>query len=272
MSDDEQYGNSYGESGRMVHEVREESGPRAFDPTPYVRQLRGRGGAQDYLDVKFRLLWLRREHPDAEIITEHIRIDDTIAIFRATVSIPSGGKATGHGSETAKDFPDYIEKAETKALGRALNALGYGAQFAEGEDAANAGLSQPPLRPVPAETAESPLPQPARGGAPEPGRAGDRQPAVPPRAAPAGTARAGEPRPPVRPAPMPAPAGRQEPAAHAGEGEPPLEDYSWTAFWRWAREQGFDKKAAIESFVGQSIQNLSPAELRQLIIAKRSGN
>jgi hypothetical protein len=38
--------------------------------------------------------------------------------------------ATGHGSETARDFKDYIEKAETKAIGRALAALGFGTQFA----------------------------------------------------------------------------------------------------------------------------------------------
>src|SRR5690606_15752842 len=78
-------------------------------------------------------LWLRTEHPDAAITTELIRSDDQCAVFKATVQIPGGGSATGHGSETASDFSDYIEKAETKALGRALNALGFGAQFAEGE-------------------------------------------------------------------------------------------------------------------------------------------
>lgn len=110
----------YGQSGEQERDARaiEEEGPGGrgsgtpFNPASYVRQLRGRGGAQDYLDVKFRLLWLRREHPDAETLTEHIRIDDGVAIFKATVSIPGGGKATGHGSETAADFPDYIEKAE----------------------------------------------------------------------------------------------------------------------------------------------------------------
>ena len=51
------------------------------------------------------------------------------AVFRATVEIPDGGSATGWGSEEASDFGDYIEKAETKALGRALAALGYGTQF-----------------------------------------------------------------------------------------------------------------------------------------------
>ena len=119
--------------------ARQETG---FDPTPYLRQLHGRGraGGGDYLDVKWRLLWLRKEHPDAEIVTELVQHDPQMAIFKATVIVPSGGKATGYGSETASDFPDFIEKAETKAIGRALNALGYGAQFGE---------SQPPEDPVP---------------------------------------------------------------------------------------------------------------------------
>jgi hypothetical protein len=54
-----------------------------------------------------------------------------IAIFRARVAIPGAGEASGWGSETSTDFRDYIEKAETKALGRALAALGYGTQFCE---------------------------------------------------------------------------------------------------------------------------------------------
>src|SRR5215216_2046175 len=102
-----------------------------FDPTPFLRQLRGRGGGADYLDVKWRLLWLRKEHPDAEIVTELVQHDPQMAIFKATVTVPTGGKATGYGSETASDFPDFIEKAETKAIGRALNALGYGSQFGD---------------------------------------------------------------------------------------------------------------------------------------------
>src|SRR5215204_7817793 len=104
-----------------------------FDPTPYLRTLHvgGRGGGADYLDVKWGLLWLRKEHPDTEIVTELVQHDPQMAIFKATVTVPTGGKATGYGSETASDFPDFIEKAETKAIGRALNALGYGAQFGD---------------------------------------------------------------------------------------------------------------------------------------------
>ena len=96
-----------------------------FDPGRYLRKVNG----SDYLEVKWRLLWLRNEHPDAVITTELTNHDGQMALFRANVSIPGGGSATGWGSEQFSDFRDYIEKAETKALGRALSALGFGTQF-----------------------------------------------------------------------------------------------------------------------------------------------
>lgn len=96
-----------------------------FDPGKYLTKV---GGA-DYLEVKWRLVWLRQRHPDAAIETELVTHTGDSAIFRASVSIPGGGTATGWGSESLNDFRDYIEKAETKALGRALAALGFGTQF-----------------------------------------------------------------------------------------------------------------------------------------------
>ncbi|MFN3485591.1 MAG: dihydroxy-acid dehydratase, partial [Planctomycetota bacterium] len=66
---------------------------------------------------------------DGEIETELVEHRNGVAVFRARVRIPGGGSATGWGSETLDDFQDYLEKAETKALGRALAALGYGTQF-----------------------------------------------------------------------------------------------------------------------------------------------
>src|SRR5438876_8471837 len=100
---------------------------QSFDPTQYLSKFDGR----DYLEVKWRLLWLRTEHPDARITTEIVQHNEEngFALFRAEVEVPGGGKATGWGSETVRDFHDYIEAAETKALGRALAALGYGTQF-----------------------------------------------------------------------------------------------------------------------------------------------
>jgi hypothetical protein len=105
---------------------------KTFDPTKYLRKL----GKGDYLEVKWRLLWLRTEHPDAVIETEmaHLEQSPPMAVFRARVSIPGGGSATGWGQEELKDFGDFLEKAETKALGRALAALGYGTQFCEDFD------------------------------------------------------------------------------------------------------------------------------------------
>ena len=108
----------------------EKSSERSFEPSRYLRKLAGR----DYLEVKWRLLWLRTEHPDAIMETDLVKLDDGFALFKARVAIPGGGEATGWGSETRQDFFDFIEKAETKALGRALAALGFGTQFCEDFD------------------------------------------------------------------------------------------------------------------------------------------
>ncbi len=103
---------------------------RDFDASKYLTDLNGK----DYLEVKWRLLWLRTEHADAVVETELVKHGAGLALFRARVTVPGGGVATGWGSETADDFEDFIEKAETKALGRALAALGYGTQFCEDFD------------------------------------------------------------------------------------------------------------------------------------------
>ncbi|MDQ3695526.1 MAG: hypothetical protein M3464_18190 [Chloroflexota bacterium] len=239
----------------------------SFDPTPHLRQLRGRGGNGEYLDVKWSLVWLRREHPDAQIVTEHVQIDSTLAIFKATVSLPTGGIATGYGSETTADFRDYIEKAETKAIGRALRALGFGAPNNEGEDEVET------VTPAaePASPMASSQRQPAATGTPRPRPAPVERPApaagaeTTQRTPSARPAPAASPRPRPIPAEQPAAAG---PAASAGE-DPDLADYSWTAFWPWARGIGLPDKKAIEDLVGRSTDGVMPAELRGLILAAR---
>lgn len=97
----------------------------AFEPAKFLTSVNG----QDYLEVKWRLVWLRSVHPDARIETELFEHRGSSAVFRALVTLPSGASATGWGSESSDDFGDYLEKAETKALGRALAALGFGTQF-----------------------------------------------------------------------------------------------------------------------------------------------
>jgi hypothetical protein len=98
---------------------------RAFEPARHLTRING----AEYLEVKWRLVWLREQHPDAIVATELHHSDERQAIFKATVTIPGGGSATGWGSESPNDFRDFLEKAETKALGRALAALGFGTQF-----------------------------------------------------------------------------------------------------------------------------------------------
>ena len=58
------------------------------------------------------------------------------------------GMATGYGTETKADFTDYAERAETRAIGRALALLGFGTQFvgadlSEGEHVADAPVAPP---------------------------------------------------------------------------------------------------------------------------------
>jgi len=122
----------------------------AFSPDQHLRNLKG----QQYLDVKWRLMWLREEHPDAVIKTEmaHLDLDQDLAVFRAEVTIPGKGSASGYGSETKQDFPQgWVEKAETKAIGRALAALGFGTQFALELDEGDRVVDSPvtPRRPAP---------------------------------------------------------------------------------------------------------------------------
>lgn len=127
-----------------------------FDPNQHVIKLKSKQGEQDYLPVQWRLVWYRSACPEGTITTELIHLDldkecsvetfvwnaekrrsekvlktaKGIAIFKATITDGRGGSATGTGSECAADFNDYVEKAETKSIGRALAALGYGTQFA----------------------------------------------------------------------------------------------------------------------------------------------
>jgi len=124
-----------------------------FNPMEHMMQLKGK----DYLQVQWRLVWFREDHPDWVINTDCVTCDAEHAIFKATISDENGmQKSAGHGSESKKDFADFLEKAETKAVGRALAMLGYGTQFAadeldEGERIVDSPVSRKPEQPKPIE-------------------------------------------------------------------------------------------------------------------------
>lgn len=98
-----------------------------FNPNEHLISLKGKA----YLQVMWRLVWFREEKPNWCIDTKLEQLTDNHAVFSAKIYDESGvQKSAGYGSESSKDFGDFIEKAETKAVGRALAMLGYGTQFA----------------------------------------------------------------------------------------------------------------------------------------------
>jgi len=126
----------------------------------------------EYLEVKWRLVWFREKCPHGSIITEVVLLDwdKGVCIHRAHVGDGEGGIATGTGTETRKAFEDFVEKSETRAVGRALAALGIGTQFvgeelSEGEHVADAPVTAhvTSRNPHPLPLGESPSPGPAEG-------------------------------------------------------------------------------------------------------------
>ncbi len=128
-----------------------------------------------YLNVQNRLLWFvadqRRLIAEGlatttyAITTELVELDrqQGWAHFKTSVRDVLGNEATMYGSEAASDFPDYIEKASTKSLGRALSLLGYGTAFApeldEGERVVDAPLPAPARQSTPAPQPIAPAPR-----------------------------------------------------------------------------------------------------------------
>lgn len=102
----------------------------AFDPKKHTIRVQGN---REYLPVSARLVWFRAEHPDWGILTQpvEINLEKQYAIFSATIMNAEGKvMATATKMENVRGFPDYIEKAETGSVGRALAMCGYGTQFA----------------------------------------------------------------------------------------------------------------------------------------------
>ncbi len=121
--------------------------PRGFDPTKYLTKVKG----ADYLEVKYRIVWLRDRFPESSIETDLVSHTGNEAIFRAKIVALDAdgaihGSATGWGSCDSAGFAAYVEKSETKAIGRALAALGFGTQFAPELDEGEAIADSPANR------------------------------------------------------------------------------------------------------------------------------
>src|SRR5260370_35539034 len=134
---------------------REEQRTRSFNPNEHLMKLKSKDGLKDYLPVQWRLVWFREQCPHGTIDTEEIEVDldremeeevntwnretrrsEKVvkrargdARYKAVVTDGKGGRATGTKSERAVRFPDFIEKAETGAICRAIATLAYGTHF-----------------------------------------------------------------------------------------------------------------------------------------------
>lgn len=82
-----------------------------------------------YLQVAHRLVWFREENPTGIIKTQMLAHQDGSALFKAEIFINNQLVSSAHKNESKENFGDYIEKAETGAIGRALAMAGYGTQF-----------------------------------------------------------------------------------------------------------------------------------------------
>ena len=110
-----------------------------FDPMKYMLklpktkkvklsngQVRFEQTEADYLPVAARIAWFRRDHPDWSIITETEELANKGVLMKAIIrNADERIIATARKKETEIGFPDYIEKAETGVVGRALAMCGY---------------------------------------------------------------------------------------------------------------------------------------------------
>ncbi|MHB0937967.1 MAG: hypothetical protein ACYDCO_08915 [Armatimonadota bacterium] len=111
---------------------------REFKPGDFTISLQGK----EYLPVAARVKWFRTVHPSGTIETHEVIVDLDrpfskgggkvygYARFHATVK-DADGRVLGQGTktETAANFFDYVEKAETGSIGRALAAAGFGTEI-----------------------------------------------------------------------------------------------------------------------------------------------
>lgn len=92
-----------------------------------------------YVNVMNRIVWFREDHPDWSVTSVIINQGSDNILMKAYISNETGRiLSEGIKYEDKGGFADYIEKAESSAIGRALAFLGYGTAYAleleEGED------------------------------------------------------------------------------------------------------------------------------------------
>jgi hypothetical protein len=172
---------------------------------------------------------IRAHVPDAVINTRLAQSDQNGVVMHAQVMGGSGPSGSAHASAPVGDCSP--ELAENRALARAMIAMGL-----------------PPIQEAapPRESAPAPKLHSVTGQPEQPGRVVQFPAHEPERT---------EPKPDQ---------SESEPKPDQGESDPEPEDISWTAFWTWAKANGFPDKKTLEEAIGRSINQLTPAQIRKL--------
>lgn len=255
-------------------------GEHAFDPRQHLRKL---ANGADYLDVKWRLAWMRSEHPNAQIETELLRDDEDGALFKAVVRLPDGGSSMAHAGVPRERSAGHVEQAETKAVGRALAALGYGAEFTDDDALVSHPQPQPQLQPALPAAVPTPLPPTPLRPTRERPADDERAPDPTPERRPEGPRRIEEARPsprafdpepqPETPARVPRPQSAVTaptapvvvPATTAGAEVSDTEDVSWNKFWIWAKRRGYRDANHLREVLGPDVMQNTPQEVRNML-------
>lgn len=123
-----------------------------MNPADFLINLKGK----PYLPVAGRIAIIRSENKPYSIKTTPLQIDmeQGFAVFQAEVWLDGILLGMGTKQESKKDFPDFVEKAETGSIGRALAISGFGTMYAlqdfdEGERLADAPVTVKPKQPAP---------------------------------------------------------------------------------------------------------------------------
>lgn len=218
------------------------------DPRQALRTLIERGEGTSASATILRLLWLRQDHPAAVVTTETAHLAETAVVIRATIALPHGGGGSGLAAATVDDPSEWaaaVERAETNAISRALDTLGYVLERASTAQAA-------PRAAQPSAHAPQPMPQP------QPQPSGPRS-MPPPQPRPTPIQRQEETAPPVVNALRRAGQRPQAVPEAARDDDALLPEYSWTTFWNTARGFGLDAKR-VEEILGRPANQSSPKE------------
>lgn len=115
-----------------------------MNPSDFLINLKGK----PYLPVAGRIAIIRNEQKPYSIKTTPLQIEmgEGFAVFQAEVWLDGVLLGMGTKQESKRDFPDFVEKAETGAIGRALAIAGFGTIYAlqdfdEGERLADAPVT-----------------------------------------------------------------------------------------------------------------------------------